>query len=103
MPALSIMPDGRGQYLVDFHARFSTLQAFSICVAILHSSEASIGVGQDKKGKVKFSTSLKLLEEEVRHMIEELACEEKTEVAKGVEQRRASFFLDPPFSPMARV
>ncbi|XP_029125009.1 uncharacterized protein LOC109788089 isoform X2 [Cajanus cajan] len=47
-----------GQYAVDFHAQLSPLQAFSICVAILH------GAGQEKKQQISRRNSLKMLLEE---------------------------------------
>lgn len=98
-----MMADGKGQYSVDFHARLSTLQAFSICIALLHVSEASLAVGHEKNKQRLYSDSLKLLlEEEVRHLIEAVAVEDKRK-SKKVEQIPPSFFLDPPFSPMGRV
>ncbi|XP_072963042.1 uncharacterized protein [Typha angustifolia] len=103
VPALSIMVDGNGQYSVDFHAQLSALQAFSICIAVLHFSEASV-IGQEKNAHKLNSSSLKLLlEEEVRHLIEAVAVEEKRKMKKKVEQVPPSFFLDPPFSPIGRV
>nr|XP_010918545.1 uncharacterized protein LOC105042884 [Elaeis guineensis]XP_019705586.1 uncharacterized protein LOC105042884 [Elaeis guineensis]XP_029119753.1 uncharacterized protein LOC105042884 [Elaeis guineensis] len=104
LPALSMMADGKGQYSVDFHARLSTLQAFSVCIALLHVSEASLAVGHEKSKQRLYSDSLKLLlEEEMRHLIEAVAVEEKRKAKKKVEQIPPSFFLDPPFSPMGRV
>lgn len=99
-----MMAEGKGQYSVDFHARLSTLQAFSICIALLHISEASLAVGHEKNKQRLCSDSLKLLlEEEVRHLIEAVAVEERKKAKKKVEQIPPSFFLDPPFSPMGRV
>lgn len=65
---MSISPDeGGGLYSVHFHAQLSTLQAFSICIAILHSSETSPLVDQQSRQRLH-SDALKLLpREEVRH------------------------------------
>ncbi|KAI0528708.1 hypothetical protein KFK09_001250 [Dendrobium nobile] len=104
VPALTITETGKGQYAVDFHAQLSTLQAFSICIAILHSSEASSAIGQDNNKYKLYSNSLKLiLEEEVRHIMEAVEEEEKRKEKRKVEQAPPFFFLDPPFSPMGRV
>ncbi|EHA8591509.1 hypothetical protein COCNU_scaffold065735G000010 [Cocos nucifera] len=104
LPALSMMADGKGQYSVDFHAQLSALQAFSICIALLHSSEVSLTVGHAKNRQSLYSNSLKLLlEEEVRRLIEAVAVEERRKAKKKVEQIPPSLFLDPPFSPMGRV
>ncbi|KAK8947505.1 hypothetical protein KSP40_PGU013159 [Platanthera guangdongensis] len=40
IPALTIIENGKGKYSVHFLAQLSALQAFSICIAILHSPEA---------------------------------------------------------------
>ncbi|KAJ8464880.1 hypothetical protein OPV22_027432 [Ensete ventricosum] len=102
-PALSITVDGEGQYSVNFHARFSSLQAFSICMAMLHSTNISTAVLQEKSRHRSCSNSLKsLLEEEVKHLIEAVADEEKRNSKKGVEQM-PPFCIDPPFSPIGRV
>lgn len=101
IPALSIIADGKGQYSVNFHAQLSALQAFSICIAILHSSEAASALGQEERYRL-YSNSLKLLlGEEVRNLIEAVE-EEKRKVKKRVEKIPPSFVLDPPFSPMGR-
>ncbi|WOL06074.1 hypothetical protein Cni_G14806 [Canna indica] len=102
VPALSITADGKGQYSVNFHAQFSALQAFSICIAVLHASEVSSAVIQEKGRQRLYSNQLRLLEEEVRHLIEAVGTEEQRKAKEGVEQM-PSFFLDPPFSPIGRV
>lgn len=104
LPALSMMAVGKGQYSVVFHAQLSALQAFSICIALLHSSEVSLAVGHEKNRQSLYSNSLKLLlEEEVRHLIEAVAVKDKRKATKKVEQIPLSFCLDPPFSPISRV
>ncbi|XP_072983906.1 uncharacterized protein [Typha latifolia] len=98
IPALSINYSGKGQYSVNFHAQLSALQAFSICIAILHSSENSSAINEEVKHKL-YSDSLKLLlAEEMKDFVETVAVEEKRNTKK-VEQ----MFLDLPFSPMGRV
>lgn len=103
VPALTIMTNRKGQYSVYFHAQFSALQAFSICVAILHSSEVSSAITPEKTRQRLYSNSLRLLlEKEVRHLIEAVESEEQSKTKEGAEQM-PPFFLDPPFSPMGRV
>ncbi|KAK1307542.1 hypothetical protein QJS10_CPA09g01676 [Acorus calamus] len=83
-PALIIKTIDDGRYGVDFHAQLTTLQAFSICVAILHRATASAAVGRDRDAQRLHSNSLKLLlEEEVRHWIEAVAAEEKRKAKTG--------------------
>ncbi|MCI56361.1 bromo-adjacent domain-containing protein, partial [Trifolium medium] len=55
-----------GHYAVDFHAQLSTLQAFSICVAILHGTSASSGGPGNEKNQQQLSkcSSLKMLLED---------------------------------------
>ncbi|KAL6322696.1 hypothetical protein AAG906_015382 [Vitis piasezkii] len=84
VPALTITRVEEGQYAVDFHAQLSTLQAFSICVATLHSSEAFSTTGDEK-------TDTSVTEEE------------KRKVPKLVEGTLPPFVFNPPFSPIARV
>lgn len=104
VPALTITATGKKLYAVDFHAQLSALQAFSICIAILHSSEASSAIGKDGNKYKLYSNSLKLIvEEEMRHVFEAVAEEPRRKEKRKVEQTPPSFFLDPPFSPMARV
>ncbi|XP_020592370.1 uncharacterized protein LOC110032922 [Phalaenopsis equestris] len=104
VPALTITATGKGQYAVDFHAQLSALQAFSICISILHSSEASSAIGEDCNDHKLCPNSLELiLEEKMRHIIETAAEEERKEKRKVEQSPPPSFFLDPPFSPMGRV
>ncbi|KAK1284139.1 hypothetical protein QJS10_CPB21g00462 [Acorus calamus] len=103
-PALIIKTIDDGRYGVDFHAQLTTLQAFSICVAILHRATASAAVGRDRDAQRLHSNSLKLLlEEEVRHWIEAVAAEEKRKAKTGTGEVPPSLVLDPPFSPIGRV
>ncbi|KAG0493703.1 hypothetical protein HPP92_004697 [Vanilla planifolia] len=102
LPALSITAIEKGQYAIDFHAQLSALQAFSVCVALLHSSEASLAICQEKKKHKLHPDSLKLLlEEDVTHTTEAASAEKRK--IKKIEPLAPSFFFDPPFSPMARV
>lgn len=104
VPALTITRVEEGQYAVDFHAQLSTLQAFSICVAMLHSSEAFSTTGDEKNRHLLHCNSLKMLiEEEVKFLIEAVTEEEKRKVPKLVEGTLPPFVFNPPFSPIARV
>ncbi|XWS38367.1 hypothetical protein CRYUN_Cryun19dG0125200 [Craigia yunnanensis] len=101
-PALT-MTTIEGGYAVDFHAKLSTLQAFSICVAILHGTETSAAAGEAQSKYLSKSNSLKLLiEEEVKFLIEAVTEEEKKKVSK-VEAIPPSYLINPPFSPIARI
>lgn len=93
-----------GQYAVDFHAQLSSLQAFSVCVAILHTAEASIVVGQEPNIKKLQHDSLSVFsEEEIKNLIDSGTLEEKAKVNKKKEEDLPPFVLYPPFSPIARV
>ncbi|CAO2192922.1 unnamed protein product [Urochloa humidicola] len=105
LPALSMKANGKGQFLVDFHARLSALQAFSVCISLLHCSEASIAISIEKGKHKLYSSSLKLLlEEDVRHLIEAVTAEEKKQKKKSRREKAPpSVVVDPPFSPIGRV
>ncbi|KAL6549982.1 hypothetical protein OROMI_020470 [Orobanche minor] len=93
-----------GKYAVDFHARLSSLQAFSICVAILHAAEASATVGHEKSKRIWQSDSLRVFaEEEIENLIGALSKEEKLKANKKNEEILPSFVINPPFSPIARA
>lgn len=94
-----------GQYAVDFHAQLSPLQAFSICVAILHGTSAFGAVaGQEKIQQLSQCNSLKMLiEEEVEFFIKSVTTEEKKTVSNIQKGIPRPFVLNPPFSPIARV
>lgn len=67
-----------GQYAVDFYAQLSTLQAFSVCVAALHGTEASNAIGKERSKQLAHGSSLKaLIEEEMQFLIETVTEEEK--------------------------
>ncbi|CAK9141893.1 unnamed protein product [Ilex paraguariensis] len=103
-PALTITGIEDGQYAIDFHAQLTTLQAFSICVAILHTIEASSAVEQDRDKKLMQCDSMRvLIDEEVKYLIEAVTEEESKKANKKMEQVSPSFVLNPPFSPIARV
>ncbi|XP_073106457.1 uncharacterized protein [Elaeis guineensis] len=65
--ALSISPDEGGLYSVHFHAQLSSLQAFSICIAILHSSETSPLVDQQSRQRLHSDLLRLPPREELRH------------------------------------
>ncbi|CAL5360069.1 unnamed protein product [Camellia sinensis] len=103
-PALTMTVIEEGWYSVDFHAQLSPLQAFSICVAILHGTEASIAVGQERANKLLKRNSLKVfIEEEVKILIDAVTEEEKRKAIKKMEEIPKSFKLNPPFSPIDRA
>uniref|UniRef100_A0ACD5TMJ1 Uncharacterized protein n=1 Tax=Avena sativa TaxID=4498 RepID=A0ACD5TMJ1_AVESA len=103
LPALSMKVDGKGDLSVDFHARLSALQAFSVCISLLHCSEASSAIGVEKFKHKLYSSSLKiLLKEEVKQIIESVTGKEKKKV-KRRKGKTPSIVNGPPFSPMGRV
>lgn len=103
-PALTMKVIEEGRYSVDFHAKLSSLQAFSICVAMLHCTEASVAVKWERDKQPLQCNPLKVfIEEEVKNLIEAVAEEEKRKVGKKMQEIPASFILNPPFSPISRV
>ncbi|KAJ8764798.1 hypothetical protein K2173_010263 [Erythroxylum novogranatense] len=101
-PALSMTLIEEGQYAVDFHAQLSTLQAFSICVAILHGTEISSATGEPTVKQLTHCSSLKvLIQEEVKFLIEAIAEEKK--FSKTMKEIQHPYVINPPFSPIARV
>ncbi|KAL6905305.1 hypothetical protein ACP4OV_002906 [Aristida adscensionis] len=104
LPALSMKADGNGHFSVDFHARLSALQAFSICISLLHCSEASSDIGIEKFKHKLYSSSLKmLLKEEVRQLIDSSAPKDKKKLKIRKGKTPPSIVVDPPFSPLGRV
>lgn len=96
VPAFTMRGIEDGNYAVDFHAQLSSLQAFSICVAILHA-------GQERSKQMLQSDSLRVFaEEEIKHLIDAVSEEEKFKANK-MEDVLPSFVVNPPFSPIARV
>jgi len=93
-----------GHYAVDFHAKLSTLQAFSISVAILHGTSVSSSPGQEKNQRFSHCSSLKkLLEEDVVVSFFKTITTEKKAVCKTPKGIPRSYVPNPPFSPIARV
>lgn len=104
IPALTIRVIDDRQYAVDFHAKLSSLQAFSICVAILHTAEAFIVVGQEPNKQMLQCDSLSVFsDEEMKNLIDSGTEESKSKVRKKVEKVLPSLVLNPPFPPIARV
>ncbi|KAL8498441.1 hypothetical protein ACS0TY_021681 [Phlomoides rotata] len=102
-PAFTVRVIEDGKYAVDFHAQLSSLQAFSICVAMLHAADASTIVGPERSGQMLQSESLRVFaEEEIKTVLDGIAEEEKSKVNK-MEEIMPSFVINPPFSPIARV
>lgn len=103
-PALTMAVMQDGQYAVDFHAQLSTLQAFSICVAVLHIMESSVSSRQEENKQLLQSNSLRLfIEEEVKNLIDAVTEEDKCKGNKKMAEVLPSFIVNPPFSPIARV
>lgn len=103
-PALTMKVIEEGRYSVDFHAKLSSLQAFSICVAMLHCTEASSAVRWERdKQSLQCNPLRVFIEEEVKNIIEAVAKEEERKVVKKREEIPPSFKPNPPFSPIARV
>lgn len=99
-----------GGYAIDFHAKLSTLQAFSICVAVLHCTETSAAANGETASKhsSQYNSLKMLIEEEVKSLIKAVTEEEtkkkkKKKVSKKVEAIPPSYVIDPPISPIARV
>ncbi|XP_052134668.1 uncharacterized protein LOC127753235 isoform X1 [Oryza glaberrima] len=106
LPAISMKAVGNGHFSVDFHARLSALQAFSVCICLLHCSEVSSAIGIEKFKHKLYSSSLKmLLKDEVKQLIESVTTKEnkKKKTKRRKEKTPPSIVLDPPFSPMGRV
>ncbi|XP_022969927.1 uncharacterized protein LOC111468980 [Cucurbita maxima] len=103
-PALTMNVVKDGHYAVDFHARLSTFQAFSICVAILHATEACNAVQVEETKELQPCNSLKvLLEEEVKFLIDAVTMEENKKETRTLKETPSSYLFNPPFSPIARV
>ncbi|OIW09867.1 hypothetical protein TanjilG_20493 [Lupinus angustifolius] len=103
-PTFSMKIIEQGQYAVDFHAQLSTLQAFSICVAILHGTSAFNVSGHEKNQQLSQCSSLKMLtKDEVELLIKSVTIEENKTVSKTPKRFPQSYVLNPPFSPIARV
>uniref|UniRef100_A0A0E0R280 Uncharacterized protein n=2 Tax=Oryza rufipogon TaxID=4529 RepID=A0A0E0R280_ORYRU len=107
LPAISMKAVGNGHFSVDFHARLSALQAFSVCICLLHCSEVSSAIGIEKFKHKLYSSSLKmLLKDEVKQLIESVTTKEnkKKKTKRRKEKTPPSIVLDPPsFEPEAGV
>ncbi|KAL2342756.1 hypothetical protein Fmac_004041 [Flemingia macrophylla] len=102
-PTFSMKRIEEGHYAVDFHAQLSALQAFSICVSILHGTSSFSGGGHEKNQQLSQCSSLKMLiEEDVDFFFKSVTTKKKTgcKNQKGIPR---SYVLNPPFSPIARV
>ncbi|KAL8196243.1 hypothetical protein R6Q57_025243 [Mikania cordata] len=101
-PALTMKMTEEGQYEVDFHIRLTSLQAFSISVAILHCTETSVSMSHDSNREMLQCDSLRVfVEDEVKHLIEVVVEEDKRKPDKN--EIPPSFLVNPPFSPMSRA
>ncbi|KAK6130068.1 hypothetical protein DH2020_036195 [Rehmannia glutinosa] len=104
LPAFTMRAIKDGKYAVDFHAQLSSLQAFSICVAVLHAVEASTAVGRKISNQMSQIDSLRgFAKDEIENTVDARAEREISRVNSKIEQVLPSFVLNPPFSPVARV
>ncbi|GMJ04409.1 hypothetical protein like AT4G11450 [Hibiscus trionum] len=103
-PALT-MTATVGGYAVDFHAKLSVLQAFCICVAILHGTETPGAAVEAKTEHLPECNSLQsLFDDEVKFLIEAVTEEKKKKkVSKRAVAIPPSYVINPTFSPIARV
>ncbi|KAJ0265572.1 hypothetical protein HA466_0018360 [Hirschfeldia incana] len=85
-PAMTMAFLGEGHYEVNFHARLSALQAFSVCVAELHRTEVSRG---ERSNSLSRCSSL-------RELIDMATPVNREEVL-------SSFMPNVTFSPISRV
>ncbi|KAL3818055.1 hypothetical protein ACJIZ3_003960 [Penstemon smallii] len=101
-PAFTMRLMEEGKYSVDFHAQLSSLQAFSISIAILHAAEAS--TAERSEHMLRSDAKKVFSEEEIEILIDSIEKEDAHRVNnKKVEEALPSFVLNPPFSPIARV
>ncbi|KAK4803968.1 hypothetical protein SAY86_003785 [Trapa natans] len=100
-PTLTMTCINEGHYSVYFHARLSTLQAFSICVAMFHGAKAYASSAQDSKDLSQCISLKTLFKEEVKSLFSAVTKEKRA--PKNVEDGHTSYMINPPFSPIARV
>lgn len=86
-----------GHYSVDFHAQLSSLQAFSICVSMLHGGKTRTTFEKESKELMQCSSLKMMIEDEVSFLLEE------KKLPKKVEENSPAYVINPPFSPIARV
>ncbi|GER33076.1 hypothetical protein STAS_09185 [Striga asiatica] len=104
IPAFTMRAVEDGKYAVDFHAQLSSLQAFSICVAILHAANTSTAIEHETNKRMLKSDSLKVFaEEEIKNLMDSISEEENFKANSKKDEVLTSFVLNPPFSPIARV
>ncbi|CAA0820497.1 Protein of unknown function (DUF3527 [Striga hermonthica] len=105
MPAFTMRAVEDGKYVIHFHAQLSSLQAFSICVAILHAANASTADEHEaNKRMLQSGDSLRVFaEEEIKNLMDSISEEEKFKAGSKKDEVLPSFVLNPPFSPIARV
>ncbi|KAL3619285.1 hypothetical protein CASFOL_036855 [Castilleja foliolosa] len=104
IPAFAMTGIGNGKYEVDFHARLSTLQVFSISVAMLHAAEASGRTRSITQMSQNYSPTF-CAKDILESTMDALAKEEDEETYEVNEKEQviSSFVLNPPFSPIARA
>ncbi|KAI4370072.1 hypothetical protein MLD38_018457 [Melastoma candidum] len=95
IPALTMKFLREGFYEISFHARLSSLQAFSICIAMLHSVEATKASRDDDERNPGHGNSLELLVKEDSQFL--------VGPIRKIVNATPSYVVHPPFSPIARV
>ncbi|CAE6133116.1 unnamed protein product [Arabidopsis arenosa] len=108
IPALYMSFVEEGQYDVHFHAQLSTLQAFSICVAILHNTEVSDSFrnGENVQQLSNCNSLKMLIDDDIQFLVEAVTEEEEKIVPKPLKEAVTglqSYMPNPPFSPISRV
>ncbi|XP_073130190.1 uncharacterized protein [Henckelia pumila] len=106
VPRFTMMLMEDGKYAVDFHAQLTSLQAFSICIAMLHSSETATTASNKKSNQMQLRVdSMRVFpKEENEKLTDDVLDENRFQVNKKImEEILPSLVLDPPFSPIARA
>lgn len=104
IPALTMKHVDKEQYAVDYDAQLSTLQAFSICVAVLEGAEVSTTVGRGidqpllQNDKIKSHTG-----KGVKFSTEVVTEDNKIKATDTMQKVPPTFMVSPPFSPVSRV
>ncbi|QHO41985.1 uncharacterized protein [Arachis hypogaea] len=101
-PTFSMSRVEEGEYAVDFHARLSPLQAFSVCVTILHGTSTCSLARREKNQPLSQCNSLEMLMREEAELFMQSKEKNKTmsKTHKGI---TLPYVTMPPFSPVARV
>ncbi|CAH9071347.1 unnamed protein product [Cuscuta epithymum] len=106
-PALTMMAltDDGQQYAVSFQHELSVLQAFSICVSVLHTTEAlAAGSVERRRGKnVKSLQQRMFANHDFGSLTVGVRQQEKAKGSRKVDQSLPLFVVNPLFSSIARI